>query len=59
MKAVTGWRNTYREVQREHQAEVNSNRVEQEVSDIVNRYQKEMEMLKEKLAEATRKNEEY
>ncbi len=30
-----------------------------EVADVVGRFQKEMEMLREKLAEATRKNEEY
>jgi centrosomal protein POC5 len=57
IKAVNGWRNILREGRREREEVASQNRVEMEVGDIVGRYQKEMEMVREKLAEATRKNE--
>ena len=59
IKSLNGWRNIFREAKREREDEANQNKVEIEVDEIVGRYQKEMEMLREKLAEATKKNEEY
>jgi len=56
IKVVNGWRNIYRAAKNEKEEEINNNKVEMEVSSIVSRFQKEMEMLKEKLAEANRKN---
>lgn len=57
IKAFNGWRNFYREVKKNHEEENNSRIVQLEVKDIVAKYQKEMTLMKDKLMEATRKNE--
>ena len=59
IKAFSGWRNFYREVRKDREEENNNRIVELEVKDIVAKYQKEMALMKEKLLDATRKNEEY
>lgn len=56
-KALWGWTGLFKEHQKEQQNANSEARVEREVNEIVGRFQKEMELLKERLAEATRKNE--
>lgn len=56
IKAFNGWRNMYREANKEKQDQINNQKVEIEVKDIVAKFQKEIESLKDKLYEATRKN---
>lgn len=46
----------YREANKEKQDQINNQKVEIEVKDIVAKFQKEIESLKDKLYEATRKN---
>lgn len=56
IKAFNGWRNMYREANKEKQDQINNQKVEIEVKDIVAKFQKEIESLKDKLYETTRKN---
>ena len=56
-KGLLGWLSVYKEIKNEKQKEEAEQRIENEVSEIVGRFQKEMDLLKERLAEANRKNE--
>lgn len=58
-KGLLGWLSVYKEIKSEKQKEEAEQRIENEVSEIVGRFQKEMDLLKERLAEANRKNEQY
>ena len=58
-KSVLGWMNLHKEDKAQRQKQETQLRIQTEVNDIVGRFQKQMEMLKQKLAEANHKNEEY
>ena len=58
-KSVNGWRNLMREHKKEVEKDAMEKQVEMQVNDIVTKFQKEIEMLREKLSEATRQNEEH
>lgn len=57
VKAFSGWRNVWREVKQQKDKENSEKRINDEVKDIVNRLNKEMEILREQLNEANRKNQ--
>lgn len=46
IRSLNGWRNIFREAKQEREQEINNNKVEMEVSEIVGRFQKEMDTLK-------------
>lgn len=54
-KAINGWYGIFRQEMKEKDKEMQQKQLDMETAEISNKYQKEIQMLRERLAEATTK----